>query len=39
MARQGAEVIAGTPQEFSQFIRQEFNLYGPVVKAANPKAD
>jgi tripartite-type tricarboxylate transporter receptor subunit TctC len=39
MARQGAEVIASNPQEFAQFIRKEFDLYGPVVKAANLKAD
>lgn len=39
MARQGAEVVASSPQEFAQFIRKEFNLYGPVVKAANLKAD
>lgn len=39
MGRQGAEVLASNPQEFAQFIRKEFNLYGPVVKAANLKAD
>lgn len=39
MARQGAEVVASNPQEFAQFIRKEFDLYGPVVKAANLKAD
>ncbi|MEQ1775629.1 MAG: tripartite tricarboxylate transporter substrate binding protein [Burkholderiales bacterium] len=38
MARQGAEVIINTPQEFAQFIRKEFELFGPAVRAANLKA-
>ena len=38
MTRQGAEVIVNTPQEFAQFIRKEFDLFGPAVKAANLKA-
>lgn len=38
MARQGAEVMINTPQEFAQFIRKEFELFAPVVKAANLKA-
>jgi tripartite-type tricarboxylate transporter receptor subunit TctC len=38
MTRQGAEVIFNTQQEFAQFIRREFELFGPAVKAANLKA-
>ena len=38
IARQGAEVIVITPQEFAQFIRVEFDKFGPVVKAANLQA-
>lgn len=38
MTRQGAEVIVNTPPEFAQFIRKEFDLFGPAVKAANLKA-
>ncbi len=38
MTRQGAEVIVNTPQKFGQFIRREFDLFGPAVKAANLKA-
>ncbi len=38
MTRQGAEVLVNTPQEFAQFIRKEFDLFGPAVKAANLKA-
>ncbi len=39
MARQGAEVLISSPQDFGQFIRREFELFGPAVKAANLKAD
>jgi tripartite-type tricarboxylate transporter receptor subunit TctC len=35
MTRQGAEVVVNTPQEFAQFIRREFDWFGPAVKAAN----
>ncbi len=38
MARQGAEVVISEPQAFAQFIRREFDLFGPAVKAANLKA-
>ena len=38
MTRQGAEVVVNTLQEFAQFIRREFDLFGPAVKAANLKA-
>ncbi len=38
MTRQGAEVVVNTPRDFAQFIRKEFDLFGPAVKAANLKA-
>jgi len=37
MTRQGAVVIVNTAQAFEQFIRKEFELFGPAVKAANLK--
>jgi tripartite-type tricarboxylate transporter receptor subunit TctC len=32
--RQGAEPRASTPSEFAKFIREEWDRYGPVIKAA-----
>jgi tripartite-type tricarboxylate transporter receptor subunit TctC len=32
--RQGAEPRASTPSEFAKFIREEWDRYGPVIRAA-----
>jgi tripartite-type tricarboxylate transporter receptor subunit TctC len=38
-ARVGVEVVAGTPEHFSQFLRSEVERWGKVVKEAGIKAD
>ena len=35
----GAEIVAGTPEEFSAFVRQELPKWGELVKASGAKAD
>ena len=39
IAEQGAEVVGGTPAEFSAFISAERTKYARIVKAANIKID
>ena len=38
-ARDGAEVVAGSPEEFSAYIRSEAVKWAKVVKAAGIKAE
>jgi tripartite-type tricarboxylate transporter receptor subunit TctC len=35
MAREGAEPVGSTPQEFAAFFRKEVDRYAKVIKAAN----
>jgi len=39
LTRAGIDAAGGTPEEFGQFIRAEFDKWGPVVKAAGVKAN
>jgi len=39
LAKQGAEPVVTTPEQFSAYIRAEFSKWGKVVKAANVQLD
>lgn len=39
MERQGAEPVTSTSAAFAAFIREEWNRYGPVIKAAGLKVE
>ena len=39
MTRDGAEVIASTPQEFANFIRTEIDKYARVIKSRGLRAE
>jgi tripartite-type tricarboxylate transporter receptor subunit TctC len=39
MAAQGLETVGGTPQQYSQHLKEELAKYGRIVKAAGIKAD
>lgn len=38
-ASQGAEVVAGTPEQFGQFLAEELRQWGAVTKAAGIRAE
>jgi len=35
MAREGAEPVGSTPQQFAQFFRSEVERYAQVIRTAN----
>ena len=39
LTEQGIEIIAGTPEEYTAFIKAETARWGAVVKASGAKAD
>ncbi len=39
LASQGAEVVANTPEQFGQFLRDDVTRSAKIVKTANIKAD
>ena len=39
MERQGAEPVSSTPAAFASFVREEWNRYGPVIRAAGLKIE
>jgi tripartite-type tricarboxylate transporter receptor subunit TctC len=39
LTRDGAEVIANTPDEFARFIREEIDRYALVIKASGLRAE
>jgi tripartite-type tricarboxylate transporter receptor subunit TctC len=39
MAREGADAVGSTPQEFAAFFRNEVDRYARVIKSANIRAD
>ena len=39
LTKDGAEVIAGTPDEFARFIREEIDRYARIVKASGLRAE
>jgi len=39
MAREGADPVGSTPQEFAAFIRSEVDRYAQVIRSANIRAD
>jgi len=39
LTKDGAEVIASTPDEFARFIREEIDRYARIVKASGLRAE
>ena len=39
MAREGAEPVGSTPQEFAAFFKNEVDRYAQVIRSANIRAD
>jgi tripartite-type tricarboxylate transporter receptor subunit TctC len=39
MAREGAEPVGSTPQEFAAFFRNEVNRYAQVIRSANIRVE
>ena len=39
LLRQGAITVGDTPEHFAQYIKDEMDKWGAVVKSANIKAD
>ena len=39
MAREGADPVGSTPQEFAAFFKNEVDRYARVIKSANIRAD
>ena len=39
MAREGADAVGSTPQEFAVFFKNEVDRYAAVIRSANIRAD
>jgi tripartite-type tricarboxylate transporter receptor subunit TctC len=39
MAKEGAEPVGSTPQEFAAFFRSEVTRYAEVIRSANIRAE